>query len=95
MKEDVERNFKLFRMYDKNHIICDAPFDYRNIYYTALRVLTHDVLLLGYENYFDNLKDLFLLYSDEVVLEKDFLFLNKVYRKRKAGFLGIFKKPLY
>lgn len=95
MKEDVDRNFKLFRMYDKNHIICDAPFDYRNIYYTALRVLTHDVLLLGYENYFDNLKDLFLLYSDEVVLEKDFLFLNKVYRKRKAGFLGIFKKPLY
>ncbi|UTD07903.1 dynamin family protein [Treponema denticola] len=95
MKEDVERNFKLFRMYDKNHIICDAPFDYRNIYYTALRVLTHDVLLLGYENYFDNLKDLFLLYSDEVVLEKDFLFLNKVYRKRKLGFWGFFKKPLY
>ena len=95
MQENIEKNFKLFRMYDKNHIICDAPFDYRNIYYTALRVLTHDVLLLGYENYFDSLKDLFLLYSDEVVLEKDFLFLNKVYRKRKAGFLGIFKKPLY
>lgn len=95
MQEDVEKNFKLFRIYDKSHIICDAPFKYRNIYYEALRLLTHDVLLLGYDDYFDNLKDLFLLYSDEVVLKKDFLFLNKVYRKRRSGFWGIFKKPLY
>lgn len=98
MQKDVQKNFRLFRMYDKNHIICDAPLKYRQAYYSALKNLTEKACNIpSYKAFFKSLKQLFSLSDDHTqqAADKVFLILNKVYRKRKAGFLGLFKKPEY
>ena len=98
MKEDIQKTFCLFRIYDKNHIICNSPLKYRQVYYAALKKFTQEACNIpSYKDFFESLKQLFSLSDNynEGCFEEYFLFLNKVYRKRQAGFWGIFKKPEY
>lgn len=98
MKEDIQKTFQLFRMYDKNHIICNSPLKYRQAYYFALKNLTEKACNIpSYKAFFKSLKQLFSLSDDHTqqAVDKVFLILNKVYTKREAGFFGLFKKPEY
>lgn len=90
--------FRLFRLYDPQHIVCDAPLRYRQVYYTALKTLTNDVNNMeGYTVFFNELKTLFNLPESfpEQSIDDCIKILSKADIKRQRGFLGYFKTPIY
>ena len=89
---------RLFRLYDPQHIICNAPLRYRQAYYTALKALTNDVSgMEGYTVFFAGLKTLFDLPESlpEQNIEDCIKILSKPDIKRQRGFFGYFKPPIY
>lgn len=98
--ENKNNPMQLFRMYDKNHILCDAPIEYRKTYYAVLKKITHKAHTLpSYNDFFENLKQLFSLPKNYD--EKDFidikyvLLLKKIFRKTKTDASGLVKKIIY
>ena len=90
--------FRLFRLYDPQHIVCDAPLRYRQVYYTALKTLTNDINNMeGYTVFFNELKTLFNLPESfpEQSIDDCIKILSKADIKRQRGFLGYFKIPIY
>ena len=90
--------FRLFRLYDPQHIVCDAPLRYRQVYYTALKTLTNDINNMeGYTVFFNELKTLFNLPESlpEQNIEDCIKILSKPDIKRQRGFFGYFKAPIY
>ena len=90
--------FRLFRLYDPQHIVCDAPLRYRQVYYTALKTLTNDINNMeGYTVFFNELKTLFNLPESfpEQSIDDCIKILSKADIKRQRGFLGYFKTPIY
>lgn len=95
--ENKNNSMKLFRMYDKNHIIYDADPKYKQAYYTALKYLTkRAAFICGYNDFFHDLEKLFSVNDhNNLDIKQVFCLLNKTIKKRQSGFLGLFKKPIY
>lgn len=96
----MEKTFRLFRLYDEQHIICGAPVRYKNAYYEALLFLTEKAykvsVISGYESFFTAYKDLWSITEcGNMRMKNTFAHLNKVDKKRHSGFFGFMKKPIY
>lgn len=93
----MERTLCLFRLYDQQHIIYDAPAHCKNAYYKALAFFTQKASQLsGYEEFFTACKNLWSITEcGNMRMKNTFAHLNKVDKKRHSGFFGFMKKPIY
>ncbi len=96
---EEKRVFKIFRLYDSNHIILNANFLYKKNYYFLLRKVVFnnckDISKIGGDDFFRKAKG-FFFDSEEVVNDDlNYSILNKVFKKRPSGFFKYFKKPIF
>ena len=92
-----DNSLKLFRIYDRNHILCDADPKYKQAYYAALKYLTKRAdFICGYNDFFHDLEKLFSINDhNNLDIKQVFCILNKTIKKRQFGLLGLFKKSVY
>ena len=74
-----DNSLKLFRIYDRNHILCDAAPKYKQAYYAALKYLTKRAdFICGYNDFFHDLEKLFSINDhNNLDIKQVFCILNK------------------